>query len=423
MRKGKRRHQAGMTSLQMLAILVPVLFAFVGFAVDLGRLYLIRGELQTAADAMALAAASRLIGTDSSIANAMEQADFTIGTDQRNTYNFGTQTVGWNAGNLNSDAPSQQFYTTAAASQSAEGPGGGDASGATAHHVRIVVRADAPLVFFNFISLAQQRKTSVEVAATAGVSAPLCTACGIEPLAVAALDADDTTNYGFVPNARYTFGFQCNEGTPPGPLTEGAQRIDYLLLNRYNDQATVFSEERSQAYRIGSFGMPPSSRQGMSCLRIDAEESIWASALPGSCQLNRVPPAIGSMVCGLASRFDTTVSAGCSSLVGSDADAIAALGTPDTDTSDLQDYAAYNGVGRRVITIAIVPALNTTQAMRVISFRQFVIEPNPDGTNIDPSDPNARFIASYIGYPMPLKQGRFDGCQLAAGPGKVVMHR
>ena len=36
----------GAVSLQMLVILVPVLFAFMGFAVDLGRLYMVRGELK-----------------------------------------------------------------------------------------------------------------------------------------------------------------------------------------------------------------------------------------------------------------------------------------------------------------------------------------------------------------------------------------
>ena len=44
-------------------MLVPVFFGLMGFALDLGRLYLIRGELNQAASAMALAAASQLIGT------------------------------------------------------------------------------------------------------------------------------------------------------------------------------------------------------------------------------------------------------------------------------------------------------------------------------------------------------------------------
>jgi len=42
---------------------------------------------------------------------------------------------------------------------------------------------------------------------------------------------------------------------------------------------------------------------------------------------------------------------------------------------------------------------------------------------LNPGDNNGRFNALYIGYPMPLKQGRFDGCTLAGGPGKVVLHQ
>jgi len=29
----------------------------------------------------------------------------------------------------------------------------------------------------------------------------------------------------------------------------------------------------------------------------------------------------------------------------------------------------------------------------------------------------------YLGSVAPVKQGRFDGCQLTSGPGKVVLHQ
>ncbi len=51
------------------------------------------------------------------------------------------------------------------------------------------------------------------------ISAPLCTACGIEPFAIAPVDATDTVNFGFTIGTEYTFGYQCT-GTPtPAPLT------------------------------------------------------------------------------------------------------------------------------------------------------------------------------------------------------------
>ena len=55
----------GAIAVQFLVLLVPVLFAMIGFALDLGILYSTKGELKTAADAMALAAANRLNGTTS----------------------------------------------------------------------------------------------------------------------------------------------------------------------------------------------------------------------------------------------------------------------------------------------------------------------------------------------------------------------
>ena len=47
-------------SMLLFAILLPVLIAMVAFAVEVGRIYLVRSQLQTAVDAGALAAALRL---------------------------------------------------------------------------------------------------------------------------------------------------------------------------------------------------------------------------------------------------------------------------------------------------------------------------------------------------------------------------
>ncbi len=57
--------------------------------------------------------------------------------------------------------------------------------------------------------------------------------------------------------------------------------------------------------------------------------------------------------------------------------------------------------------------------MTVIGFRQFLL----NWRVINPADLNGRFLAIYIGSVAPVKQGRFDGCQQTAGPGKVVLHQ
>ena len=82
--------------MQLLVILVPVIFAFMGFAIDLARLYLIRGELQAAANAAALAGASHLMGNDAALVQAADQAKFSFdaGNGFANKYDFGAITIG-----------------------------------------------------------------------------------------------------------------------------------------------------------------------------------------------------------------------------------------------------------------------------------------------------------------------------------------
>src|SRR5262252_10833440 len=106
-------------SLQLVVILVPVLFGFMGFAIDLGRLYLIRGELNQAANAMALQAASQLLGTTASASN-MQTA---IGSSSGPAfyYNFGTIQLGTSAGNLTSTINTPNCFATVADATSANG--------------------------------------------------------------------------------------------------------------------------------------------------------------------------------------------------------------------------------------------------------------------------------------------------------------
>ena len=54
--------ERGASAIQILVILVPVVFALMGFALDLGILYSVKGELKSAAESMALAATGQQIG-------------------------------------------------------------------------------------------------------------------------------------------------------------------------------------------------------------------------------------------------------------------------------------------------------------------------------------------------------------------------
>ena len=428
-------------ALPLLVILVPVLFGLMGFALDLGRLYLIKGELNQAANTMALAAAGQLIGTDAALGNATNAASQSLDNTNglANKYNFGGIVIGQSRGILTSTVNAPAYFDTLADAQAASAT---QASGETARYAQITLLADAPLLFWSFLPGGQTRKTSVGAIATAGLSAPLCTVCQIQPLAIAALDPGDTVNFGYGdPTAGnlFTFYSSCT-GTPlPGSLA--GSLAPYVMINRY-DTASATLDETQQAYVDGAGGLvqssdpnPTGSPVPVGCVGInDATETVWASAVPGACTTVLPPATVVDALCGLYSRFDNSNPAAiCTSEVSNFA-GVSLPFLPDTDvtTGESSGYASYVGNGRRIITVPVVNALptDTTTTMTVLGFLQFFLEPNPDGTFFTAADPNGRFVAMYIGTPAPVNQGWVDdrfglGCPapVASGPGKVVLHQ
>ncbi len=430
-----RSRERGATSIQILVILVPVLFGLIGFAVDLGRLYMIRGELKTAASGMALAAAQRLIGTDQGLVDASTAAKVPIDTSTgfASKYDFGGLAIGQTTGSLSSSAPDPSFYDTLQNAQAGSGASGGS----TARYVQVTLTADAPLTFWRFIPLASAGKVSVQAGAVAGISAPLCTVCGIEPYALAAFDQSDTADFGFVQGTIYTLGYSCTGVPAPSglPYSGGATAlVPYLLLDRLNPNDVTFPDENSQAFRGGAAGMPgvnptngflTNSGQPVACFNINnaAPEVVWANALPTLCR-NTVASPVSSALCGMDTRFEASPSSSFSTVCSG----IASVSTlepvysPDSDVAEEVAYASYSGNGRRLITISIVDALNPLGGMTVLGFRQFLLEPNTNQTTLTPPDIDGRFLAMYVGSVAPVKQGNFGSCGAASGPGKVVLH-
>jgi Putative Tad-like Flp pilus-assembly len=434
-------------SLQLAVILVPVVFGFLGFALDLGRLYLIRGELNQAANAMAVQAASQLLGTAASATNVQNIVASTTGPSY--FYNFGTIQVGTGRGNLTSTINTPTCFATAADATSSTGQA---ADCGSAQAVQVSVTADAPLLFFSLLPGGESRKTPIAASAVAGVSAPLCTACGIVPLAVAALDSSDTANFGFDSSfaTLYTLSQQCT-GNPapinltgtssigPAPLTT----VPYVLINRY-DTANTTLDEYDQAYVAGANGVAASANATpnaltsntntpVACMNMSDSEQLWATAAPPTCA-NATPQTTQAILCGIYSRLDNLNPPSACTTVVTDYSSLSASYLPDTDlvANETPPYSAYTGNGRRIITVAIVDALaaNTSAAMTVLGFRQFLVVPNTDGSFFTPSDQNGRFPVLYIGNPAPLQSGWFDtryanSCPVGSfsGPGKVVLHR
>lgn len=407
----------------MLVILVPVLFGLIGFAVDLGMLYVAKGELKAAANSMALAAAQKLIGTDASTGSAAAAAQLTIENSSGfgNKYNFNGLPIGQTTRTLTSMVAEPAFFSTVADAVASDAFNGGSAGGSLARHVRVTVTGQAPLIFWSFLPTVTDRNISVLATAVAGMSAPLCVACGIEPFAVGARDQSDTTDFGFLTGTKYSFVYLCNGTPPPTTLPGAGPSVNYLLLNRLDTNAVVLADESSQAFRDGAGGVPGNNNSAQACFTINNAEAIWASATPRQCNANQVAPVVAAAMCGLDTRFESATPAICSAIP--DADTLASIYQPDTDVDDHDVYTDYTGTGRRIITVPIVDNINAAGFMTVIGFRQFLVLPAQGGASINPGDQFGRFAAMYIGSAAPVKQGRFDGCQQTAGPGKVVLHQ
>jgi hypothetical protein len=223
-------------------------------------------------------------------------------------------------------------------------------------------------------------------------------------------DGEDDGDAGLVPRE-----------VPERKAQVAVQRVDYLLLNRLDPNALIFTDESSQVYRDLAGGLPGSTITAQACFTVNNPELVWANATPVACNALRVQPLVTASLCGLDTRFESTTSASCTGIA--EVDTLATIFPPDPDVLDYDIYTDYTGTGRRIITIPIVDVLTATNTMTVLGFRQFLVSPTLGGTHISTNDTFGRFVAMYIGSVAPLRQGRFNGCQQASGPGKVVLHQ
>jgi Flp pilus assembly protein TadG len=421
-------------SIQLLVILVPVIFGLMGFAIDLGRLYLIRGELHQAANAMALAAAGQMAGqTATALDNMTNAANLAINENNGNRFNFGGTVISPGAATITC------FSTLADASTNNQGTTT-DCGSPPPLFVQASISVPAPLLFWSLLPGGETRTTTVASYAVAGMSAPLCTGCGVVPFAVQALDATgaDQVEWGFVPGSLYTFYYSCT-GTPPQAVG-GVGAVAYVILNRVDPNL----DESDQMFRHGAQGLSGSTittpnvctsvpTTPTSCVNIGDIESIPANAIPAACTAATPAIDVTNALCGLSLRLTADVVGTCQTNV-TDFGAISPIYAQDTDLTYLTDPTAYAGNGRRIITVPLVNGLanDTTcnQGMTVVAFRQFLLEPNADGSAFSPLDQNGRFVAMYLGSVAPVSQGWFDtryapACRswLTTGPGKVVLHQ
>ena len=144
-------------------IVLVILMALAGLAIDIGRMYVIKSELQAFTDAAALSAAVQLDGSAAGLARARQApAQLTAGPNAMK-WDLGTQTV------------------TEIASSFAQGDAAPDPNSwqtdprdaANYRFVRVVATAPAPLIFLRAFQVLHSDFSTVAASSVAAVSPSL----------------------------------------------------------------------------------------------------------------------------------------------------------------------------------------------------------------------------------------------------------
>ncbi|HEX8458578.1 MAG TPA: pilus assembly protein TadG-related protein [Pyrinomonadaceae bacterium] len=193
-RRGERGSVLAISTVGMLAFLLAA-----GLCIDISHFYLVRGELQNAADAAALAGASALNSDDGGIERA---ADYAV--EALNKYEFNQKGVTIPRANVlfakNLNGP---YVSEATAKTQAK----------DIRFVQVVVPPASVSTTFAAPVLGAARNVSAE--ATAGMSVPLNTFCDYIPVTV----IDNEPTY-FIPGQTYTIRRE-----PGGAITPGNYQI------------------------------------------------------------------------------------------------------------------------------------------------------------------------------------------------------
>ena len=172
-RKGEQGSVIIMTAISMLFLLL-----LVGLCIDVSRIYMVRAELQNAADAAALTAAKELNGGMDGIDDAVTQANAIVNTQGFNKVGVGIASVKF-AVSL------EGTYLSAA---DAKAPGTVE----NIRYVRVTTQAFTTTILFGFSALGSSHTENSQ--AVAGMSVGVNTICDFFPVAVALLDPNPAPN-------------------------------------------------------------------------------------------------------------------------------------------------------------------------------------------------------------------------------------
>lgn len=316
------RSNRGFTLL-MVAVTLPVLVAMLGLAADLGRIYTVRNELQSFADAAAMAACYELDGTDTGLARARAAGMAGPGAD--------TTPNKWDFSNKAVTGAEVRF---AAAIEGPFEANPGTAEGYRFVQVRTAVRV--PLYFMGVLP-GVSTDQPVSARAIAGQGAEPSLGDGVAPFSPDAHDPADP-DFGFVKGEKYTLKW------PPPGLRDDPQRLcsgdrgftpgggaaerGYIDVGQGDGTSALHD-----AIVNNDFNLPQEFAEGAPLTMVDGNKHVGPS---------------------VEERFDQ-----------------------DSDQTSTT-YAEYHGNGRRLIVVAV----NDHQdAAHVAGFATFFVPPDACGNS------------------------------------------
>lgn len=337
-------------SLLMIAVTVTVMIGMLGLAFDLGRMFIVRNELQTFVDAGAIAACRQMDGSQTGVELAHGTASSgPLGSTQPNGVNFDTTAIANVTDTYGTNlSGTYDSYATA--------------SGAATNNYRFIKISANTTVPLYFLGIVPGLPTSQSLQASAvGGQNPLSSVPNgvLLPFAPDAHNQADTTNFGLTIGSEYTLKWgngnttTCGGDagfTPPGnPPSEHG----FVDIGEGNGNSNVRT-----AIEYGGYPNPQST-----------PSSIYAGLSLGGVPGNR----------------GASIFAALNNRAGQDTD--------DTSTSYSQYLAGSKGNGRRIVTVAIAGTWSgngNNAATTVLGFANFFLDPSYSGSS-------GPICATYIG--------------------------
>ena len=350
-----RGHRERGTVLVMMTLSAIALFAALGLAVDIGRTFITRNEVQQFSDSAALAAAQALDGTSTGITNAQNAV-----TNSTNKWNLGTSQV---------SNPTVTFATSSSGPWSST-----PASPAGYNYAKVTATVSLPLYFIPVV--VSQTSQSVTGTAVAGqVSFNPSFSSGLAPYTAVSTNTTGP-NFGLTIGDSYAIQWPQYNSTRAGCSPGDPSKC-------FNSSPCSGDSKASQAAVVQNWGASTSGYWGSSSNSTIEQEILDLT------QLQAVN--VGTNIASALSNGTKASEAGY----------LDERASEDTNTTDntVTDYFASTHNGRRLIAVPIVDPTDSTHTS-VIGYGQFLLLANGPGTSnyyTKTTNGNDPFCALYAG--------------------------